>query len=373
MLRKFSVSNYKNFEDEIVLDFANVRDYKFNSECVKDGLLNKTLLVGKNASGKTNLAYALFDIVYTLTDNYHNPMQKDLGSFINGTEKAKEAKFRYEFQNGDSIISYKYNKIAPELMTYESLTVDGKTIFEFDYEKSIKKTDGLKIINAEKLNNINRLDGTISALRVIANNTLQREGSPVSFIMIFVSKMLYYRSCQDGNKFIGLMRNTTVIEQYIIRNGLEKDFERFLNEMTGMNIKLKTFKSPVSQNLVQVFPNKKELYFYPIASSGTIALELYYYWSRSFKDISFLYIDEFDAYYHFELSAKILQSTIKNVPVQTIFTSHNTMLVSNEYMRPDCCLKIDDGKISSFADSTTRELREGHNIEKMLRNGAFND
>ena len=372
MLRKFSVSNYKNFEKEIVLDFTNVRDYKFSPECVGDGLLSKVLLVGKNSSGKTNLAYALFDIVYTLTDNVSNPMQKDMGSFINGMGKTKEAKFRYEFQNGDSIISYKYNKIAPEILTYESLIVDEKLIFEYDYQKNSKKTEGLKTINAEKLNMMSRLDGTISALRVVANNTLQSNDSPISFIMKFVSGMLYYRSCQDGNTFMGLMRNVTDIEQYIISNGLVKDFENFINEMTGMQMKIKAFKSPISQCLVQVFPNK-ELYFRPIASSGTVALELYYYWSKSFRDISFLYIDEFDAFYHFELSAKILKNTIDNVKAQTVFTSHNTMLVGNEYMRPDCCLKIDNGKVVSFADSTTRELREGHNIEKMLRNGAFDD
>ena len=372
MLRTFSVANYKNFEKEVILDFTNIRDYKFNAKCVKEGLLNKALLVGKNASGKTNLAYALFDIVYTLTDNVYNPMQLDSGSFINGVGKSKEAKFRYEFQNGDSIISYKYNKVAPGILTYESLIIDGDTIFEFDYQRNIKKMDGLKKINAEKLNMMKKLDGTISAFRVIANNTVQKKDSPVSFIMNFVSGMLYYRSCQDGNKFIGLMRNAADIEQYIITNGLVEDFENFINEMTGMNMKIKAFKNPISQNLVQVFPNK-ELYFHPIASSGTVALELYYYWSKSFKDVSFLYIDEFDAFYHFELAVKILQNTIDNVDVQTIFTSHNTMLVSNDFMRPDCCLKIDNGQIVSFADSTTRELREGHNIEKMLRNGAFND
>ncbi len=33
---------------------------------------------------------------------------------------------------------------------------------------------------------------------------------------------------------------------------------------------------------------------------------------------------------------------------------------------------LNNGKLTSFADSTQRELREGHNIEKMLRAGEFN-
>ncbi len=372
MLRKFSVSNYKNFSGEVVLDLTNVHDYKFNMNCIRDNLLNKVLLVGKNASGKTNLAYALFDIVYTLTDNVYHPLQKDTGSFINGEGSSKIAKFCYEFQNGDSIIEYSYNKASPDQIVSERLIVDGNSVFEFDYKNKKSKLEGLKEINADKLNVLDRLNGSISALRVIANNTMQNEGSPVSFIMHFVSGMLYYRSCQDGNTFIGLMKGTTGIEQFIIKNKLVADFEKFMNEMTGLNMKFGVFKGPVSQGLVQKFANK-ELYFRPIASSGTIALELYYYWSRNFGDVTFLYIDEFDAYYHFELSRKIMEYTQSNLSAQTVFTSHNTMLVSNDIMRPDCCLKIESGKIASFADSTTRELREGHNIEKMLRNGAFDD
>ena len=42
-------------------------------------------------------------------------------------------------------------------------------------------------------------------------------------------------------------------------------------------------------------------------------------------------------------------------------------------MRPDCYLTRENGKLTSFADSISRELREGHNLEKMLRNGEFGD
>ena len=35
MLISFSVENYKNFKNQIVLNFENTRDYKFNDQCIK--------------------------------------------------------------------------------------------------------------------------------------------------------------------------------------------------------------------------------------------------------------------------------------------------------------------------------------------------
>ena len=44
-----------------------------------------------------------------------------------------------------------------------------------------------------------------------------------------------------------------------------------------------------------------------------------------------------------------------------------------DLMRPDCYLVLDGGKVKSFSDATGRELRQGHNIEKMYRNGEFDE
>ena len=59
--------------------------------------------------------------------------------------------------------------------------------------------------------------------------------------------------------------------------------------------------------------------------------------------------------------------------MQTILTSHNTYIANNDLLRPDCYFNIKDGILKSFADSTERELREGHNLEKMLRQGEFDE
>ena len=68
MLKKFEVSNFKNFQKRICLDLSRVNNYPFNEDAIRNGILKTALIYGDNGSGKTNLGYALFDIILHLTD-----------------------------------------------------------------------------------------------------------------------------------------------------------------------------------------------------------------------------------------------------------------------------------------------------------------
>ena len=57
---------------------------------------------------------------------------------------------------------------------------------------------------------------------------------------------------------------------------------------------------------------------------------------------------------------------------QLIMTSHNTNLMTNKIMRPDCLFILSSrGTLTALCDATERELREGHNLEKMYIRGEF--
>lgn len=68
MLQEFKVRNYKNFRDELLFSFRTSKNYEFNRGLIKNGIIKDCLVVGENASGKTNLGYAIFDIIWHLTD-----------------------------------------------------------------------------------------------------------------------------------------------------------------------------------------------------------------------------------------------------------------------------------------------------------------
>ena len=121
-------------------------------------------------------------------------------------------------------------------------------------------------------------------------------------------------------------------------------------------------------------PKNNKAPFMSIASTGTRALFLYYIWNvYAFKGVSFLFIDEFDAFFHYESAEMIVKSLNYTRNFQSVLTSHNTYLMRNNLTRPDCCFIITDNKIKSLYNSTDREIREAHNLEKMYINGAFTE
>ena len=127
MIEKFKVNNYKGFNEEIVLDLSKTRDYAFNSELIKNGLVNKGIIYGKNGSGKSNLGFALYDVTSHLTDK-QKPMDIFTTNYINLDNKEDVAIFTYEFKFGNDRITYEYAKTNINNLTYEIVTKNNEVV-----------------------------------------------------------------------------------------------------------------------------------------------------------------------------------------------------------------------------------------------------
>ena len=373
MLVKFSVSNYKNFKEPITLNFTDVRDYKFNQYCINDGTLSKLIIFGNNGSGKSNFSYALFDIVGLLTDKTSDVKQLDPLSFLNADSGDKYATFEYVFKKDSHKITYIYEKMLPTQISSEKLYIDDVVVYSYDFEKKKFISKRLELIDAENLN-FDYYENNLPILRYIANNSNQQDNSIVKFIMNFVSHMLWFRCLQD-NGYIGYTTGAENIYSWIIENNYVEEFQEFLREYAGLDILLgvASVENQVPNRVLIEKHRNRPLIFESVASTGALSLGLFFYWSKRFQDVSLLFMDEFDAFYHFELSRNIIRFISQNIKAQAIFTTHNTYLASNDLLRPDCYYVLKNGQLESFADSTQREIREGHNLEKMLRNGEFDD
>lgn len=366
MLKKFSVKNFKNFKNELVLDFSKVRDYEFNQHLVKNDLINKMVIYGPNNAGKSNLGAALMDITIHLTDNSgkQNPLYN---YYLSGNGTGNKVSFKYDFVFDNQEVTYVYHKDSHMKLLDEELICDGKVLVSYNY----KNNTGENNIKEARTLNINQANiNSISVLKYIYSNTLSwNETIVFQKFMEFVNKMLWFRSVR-GNEYIGLEGSVDSLGGYIISNGLLNDFQNFL-QSAGQTFELEAGSNNIGKPTIMVKYNKGYAEFGEVASTGTLSLWLFYYWLHKVKNISFVFLDEFDAFYHYELSTFILKYINNRPEFQSILTTHNTFLIDNELMRPDCYMQLKDGKIASFADSTNKKIRQGHNLEKMMIGGEF--
>ncbi|MCT4563332.1 MAG: ATP-binding protein [Maledivibacter sp.] len=365
MLKLFETTGFKNFEKTVTLDFSDVRDYKFNKECVRNNLLNTIIIYGKNAIGKSNLGLALFDIVTHLTSKNITPGLYDY--YINTNNTSNYAEFRYVFQFGMDEVDYRYRKNENQILTYEYLALNSKTLLEYDNLSNSGNVEELKAF-APTLNWVFQSEDSI--LKYFLYNSVLDDKHPLRQMMKFVSNMLWFRSL-DENRYIGYKSKSNDYYDFILdSNNLDELKDFFHRAGIEENLILKEDNDGKTR---LYFDTKTPLPFFKVASSGTKALYTFFYWYKTATDISLLYIDEFDSFYHYELSESIVMM-LKNISrFQTILTSHNTNLLSNRIMRPDCYLILTQNKLTSLANATDRELREGHNLEKLYMSGEFDE
>lgn len=370
MLTKFEVANFKGFPEKLIFNLSEPSNYNFNTECVSGSVVKKALVYGHNGVGKSNLGFAIFDLISHLTDK--NSGKEYYSNYLNASSSEKYATFIYEFKFGDVVVKYEYLKESIEKLLYEKIEIDGDLFASLDRREEAK----VAIINAEGAETLNRDfgDSLASIVSYIKNNAVLKKNEindAFSSFVDFVNGMLFFRSL-DKNNFIGFDQGSTSIAQDIIEKGLVKEFENFLNKV-GIKCVLAQGTEESKNNLYFLFGDKK-VNFWDAASQGTKSLSLFYFWlqrMRGEKAVTFLFIDEFDAFYHHELAVEVVE-LLKQISCQVILTTHNTLLMSNEYLRPDCCFLMNNKKIESLSNLTDKELREAHNIEKMYRAHAFN-
>jgi len=120
MIKRFSVKNFKNFKEKLILDFSKTREYEFNQNLIKNGLVNKMLIYGPNNSGKSNLGAAVMDITTHLTDNYGTD-NLIYAYYLNGDFVDDVVEFKYEFLFNDNEIVYSYKKNGQMKLLSEEL------------------------------------------------------------------------------------------------------------------------------------------------------------------------------------------------------------------------------------------------------------
>ena len=246
------------------------------------------------------------------------------------------------------------------------MIIDNQLIFECDFEQKKYNFENLNYINAESTN-IDRyiqsmgsegmeneipehvlpfLRWLISNVALENDSILLKLGSYVRRMTdISASNVMAYSPMRVKDSFYEALEEPDRL----------KDLEDFLNGM-GIICKLVLKKLPDGQRELY-FSHEKLVSFYETASSGTLALvDMYRRLIPKAWTPSFIYLDEFDAFYHYEMSENVMNFLKKKYPkCQIIMTSHNTNLMTNRLMRPDCLFILSrTGTLTSLCNATER-------------------
>ena len=352
MLATLKVQGFRNFQEEFVFDFRTEKSYEFNTHAVKDGKVRHALVYGINGFGKSNLGLAILDLK------------------CHGEDAIAE--FEYEFEFGKNIVRYRYGKKNCSETVYENLEING--IVAVTIDRRVSEFASYNLAGAEGLKT-DFTDKAISPVKFVASNALLDSteiNDTFDTFIKFVDGMVFFRTLTKITESHGQPLESKRISQSIIEQGKLKDFETFLNE-SGIECELVQSGDAGDERIDFKF-DTKSLEFSLVASTGTISLGNFYYWYLKLLkgDISFAYIDEFDAYYHFALAERIVK-LVAETNCQSVITSHNSSLLSNYILRPDCYYILKKHSIKPLYALTDRELRKAHNLEKMFRAGAFDE
>ncbi len=370
MLKRFSVEGVRTFRSKTTLDLADTRDYEFNEDCIREGIVHNALIIGRNASGKTNFGKALMDARSNFRtlgiDGEFAPFEDSL--YLNADSTDPLASFEYLFQLGDDEVLYGYTKEREFLLRDERLFVNGRLAFAFNNSRGVLEDGDLSLVGAEELN-LERMSEFVSFLSYVTNSAPLKRGSVARRLRGEIMGM-HMRATPD-RIFPSRLRMRWL--ELLIRTESLDRLEGFLRRF-GIDEHLEVVSDPDGTKVVYARRSGRSIPFSEACSSGT----------RTLLDIfsvfeidrpmgpSLVYLDEFDAFCHFEVAEELLRYFAEKRGCQTICTTHNTSLIQNKSTRPDCVFKMGpQHPIRSLANSTDREIRKANNVEKLYRSGEF--
>lgn len=224
MLKRFSVENFKGFQDKITFDIGLPCNYSFNSEIIENGCVTKGIIYGINSSGKSNLGLAIFDIITHLTDK-----QKLLSSYefyLNMSGRKSFAEFEYDFLFGEHEVVYRYSKNDVNTLKSESLLIDGKEVIFFDFFTR----DGFTLLEgSDTLNASIKNESPISRVKYVNSNSIlvdNEQNQVFKKFIDFVDRMLLFYSL-DSRGYEGFMNGSESIAEGIVNSGKVQEFQDF--------------------------------------------------------------------------------------------------------------------------------------------------
>jgi len=408
MLISFSVQNFLSFKEETTISMIAGRQTTFSDSLAR--LNNKTRVLpvaaiyGGNASGKSNFCEALFWAQSMILQEVKIDKDEKIRIFypfeLCKENRTSPSTFNFVISTvNDEIYEYSFS-FDSEKICKEKLVKIGKgsedTLFEriFNEYPTIGKDARLKLISENTRKNKLFLTNTIEqnhnayqdvynwfkhVLRVI----------PTNAIFKFEPTVL-----EDNEWFSKFQQKLSKLDTGILR--IEEEPLDASNVTKLSEEDLVHYEASANERVIKHDKDGKEVYkkfvtFHkcrdgeeykfrlPQESSGTIRLiDILPAFLTPENSIAVMVIDEIDQSLHHLLIRRLLenylQSRGKGARTQIIFTTHNLLLMDQEFMRRDEMFLVEKdsyGESSIKSISDYKEIRIDKDIRKSYLLGRF--
>ena len=368
MLKKMYLTNFMSFKERTEFDFTASKYSILGGKNVSDNnVLKGALLIGPNASGKSNVLKGLSFII----------------KMIKG-EGATYSNYRCFFsKNHITILEYEFlfnNKEVKYVIEYNTRTNSISENLKIDNITVLQRNGNVGELRiGENVTTDDQLDSQTLFLRTASFNTGRFPQEPtLRQLMDFLQNSYIIDGYNMGATF------GNAITKYAEEHGVDK-INKYLDEFNydfvveyGSESEGAGLKIVVGSEKKAVFLKRRS---YPIpniiineSQGNQVFADLLPNLIRVIENSGMLIIDEFGNSLHNKLSEKVIRFFMENAKTSQIFiTSHHTNLISNSVFRPD---QIDLITFKDMQGSQVKRVsefkpREAQNLEKMYLGGMF--
>ena len=368
MLKKMYLTNFMSFKERTEFDFTASKYSILGEKNVSDNnVLKGALLIGPNASGKSNVLKGLSFII----------------KMIKG-EGASFSNYRCFFsENPITILEYEFlfnNKEVKYVIEYNTRTNSISENLKIDNITVLQRNGNVGELRiGENVTTDDQLDSQTLFLRTASFNTGRFPQEPtLRQLMDFLQNSYIIDGYNMGATF------GNAITKYAEEHGVDK-INKYLDEFNydfvveyGSESEGAGLKIVVGSEKKAVFLKRRS---YPIpniiineSQGNQVFADLLPNLIRVIENSGMLIIDEFGNSLHNKLSEKVIRFFMENAKTSQIFiTSHHTNLISNSVFRPD---QIDLITFKDMQGSQVKRVsefkpREAQNLEKMYLGGMF--
>lgn len=377
MLTKVIIENFLSFCQKEEFDLIATKYQGLQETNVFEGVGKAALIVGPNATGKSNLILSIKKLLDMLfVDNYKSsPLELCVFSDKN------IMKFEYHFKIKNSKVIYKFSIKRFGEIHQEFLEIDGVKVLERNGLTGIIMSDGNEISLNKKFSKYNLL------LKIAYFNDVFVGNETIVKLLEYLKNSMYFNASEKRS----ISYNNIT---HLIQNVDSKEFEEVNNLLDELNIgfKIKKAKEQLIQSIknngkieayalktdkpIIFFERKNMNYVIPIENESLgnqTLINLLPSFIYNQKTPSLLLIDEFSSGFHNKLEELLIQYLMKHTKnSQVIFASHSTNLLNSRILRPDQIYTVDFASTGSFiARFSDENPREAQNLEKMYLSGKF--